>query len=539
MRPGPRSSGDRDPANATNRNVNWTKGLGLRRERHVSPATTLGDGVATATFTSYDGGTYPRACVLRATAADGSGFYADSTVTVSGPPITVTLADYKSGTTESETTSIAPNAIGAVDTFALTSSATSTVTGATVTLTYSTGTPVAAVGIYPNADCTGTPYVTAANPPAGANALTFSSNITATMSQTNYYVCITAKAHTAFTGSPTVTGRITGARDSSIVSGTDPGSATLTLDSTNPGTPNLTAATGVSGGANLTWSNPADTDLSQVVILKSSATITATATDGLTYSVGNTIGNGTVAYVGPIATTAAVAGLTVGTWYFRVLVLDTHGNYSLASVERTATVTAFIGEGDLTPNSTRPAVSIINPVGGPVGASLRVQARVASPETGGNITTVTLLIDGVAYGTAMSKSNFYGTTDISGVWQVDVSGLGVGPHTLQVRAFNVANSAPNPVWPVLSRKVSINVPSLTNKGDGNLLVRDNSSQLCSRLPRGIRPQLGDDQQRQGLLVARPAATATRRTGRGTSASSARRSRRRPTRRKRRRRRSGT
>ncbi len=409
--------------------------------------------------------------------------------TPSGAVVTLTLADFKTGTSESTTTPIAPNAKAAVDTFALTSSATSTVTGATVTLTYSTGTPVAAVGIYPAADCTGTPYVTASSPPAGANALTFTSNISATTTQTNYYVCVTAKDHALFTGSPTVTGRITALATTSTVTGTDPGSATLTLDNTAP-TPIVSGLSGTagSGQVNVAWTTePSDADFATggevIVLVKVGSAPTGVPTEGVNYSGSETVGDGTVGCVAaPGVKGCPVTGLNTGTqYYFKAFARDVRLNYSATSLSiGPFSPTAYVGEGDTGDNSTKPSVSIINPAGGPVGLPLRVQARVSVPTGGVSVGAVTLQIDGANYGTMLPSAR-YGTTATSGVWEIQVNSLTAGVRTLQVKAFNtklpVAES-------VLSRKVSVTYDA-TKKGDGNLLVRDNSSQLCSDCHAGV------------------------------------------------------
>ncbi len=132
-------------------------------------------------------------------------------------------------------------------------------------------------------------------------------------------------------------------------------------------------------------------------------------------------------------------------------------------------------EGDPTANSTKPVVVIVNPskgatvsCDGPAGTvGFRVQADVTS---GTAITAVTLSTDtGTTFGTTMTQNANYGALTTAGIWEATMK-LAPGAYVLVVRATNASGF-------VDSGRVQI-VVNPKGVGDGNLLVRDNSSQLC-------------------------------------------------------------
>jgi tetrahydromethanopterin S-methyltransferase subunit F len=88
----------------------------------------------------------------------------------------------------------------------------------------------------------------------------------------------------------------------------------------------------------LTYRTPADADYHSTVILRSTTPITATPTEGVTYTVEQSIGNATVACIdtaGVAATTSSCVaeGLTNGTTYhFAAFARDNEGNYSLPTI---------------------------------------------------------------------------------------------------------------------------------------------------------------------------------------------------------------
>ncbi len=148
---------------------------------------------------------------------------------------------------------------------------------------------------------------------------------------------------------------------------------------------------------------------------------------------------------------------------------------------------SYSSYGDGTPGSLLPVLAIMNPGNGAsVSASaVKVQARVFSPKnaSGGSQLidgsgtpprVVTLSVDGGA-AQAMTYSTKYGGTQYeSGIWEPTTAGsvtIGTGPHTLQITATNASGT-------VKSAPITVTGYS-SGTGDGRLLVRDNSSQLCN------------------------------------------------------------
>ncbi len=138
--------------------------------------------------------------------------------------------------------------------------------------------------------------------------------------------------------------------------------------------------------------------------------------------------------------------------------------------------------GDGTPGSIAPMVAILNPyapadsqaIVSPGVPGVKVQARVFSPKNGTNtqaISSVKVYVDGLS--TPMSQNPNFGTATDSGIFETTVpsTSLPSGSHTIQVEAAN-------PSGTVRSSLVNVTVPASGLKGDGYLLVRDNSNMLC-------------------------------------------------------------
>ncbi len=147
---------------------------------------------------------------------------------------------------------------------------------------------------------------------------------------------------------------------------------------------------------------------------------------------------------------------------------------------------------DNSTNAAFPVAVVVNPVDGnavtsyattdPATASypgFKVQVQIASPTA---LTSVVVNYSGTASGsTALAQNAAYGGTATSGIWET--SGpvhlrLAPGAYVLQAVATNGAGSAS-------SAKVLVNVTGQrggatgVSGGDGSILVRDNSAQLCS------------------------------------------------------------
>jgi predicted CxxxxCH...CXXCH cytochrome family protein len=140
------------------------------------------------------------------------------------------------------------------------------------------------------------------------------------------------------------------------------------------------------------------------------------------------------------------------------------------------TITAGAAEGDT--SGTRPVVLIVNPGNnttvtsdaplGP-GSGFRVQARVYSPGARALVGNVEVSSDGGGSWTAMPHDTDYGSDPLDGVYETELK-LSPGAYVLVVRAANDAT-------PVMSGRVTVHVRA-PGTGDGNILVRDNASQLC-------------------------------------------------------------
>jgi hypothetical protein len=137
------------------------------------------------------------------------------------------------------------------------------------------------------------------------------------------------------------------------------------------------------------------------------------------------------------------------------------------------TFTVSTGGTEGNPNPAAPMVSIVNPMGGPVSGAFKVQIRVHNPTAGiAGIGSVALSTDnGASWPFAAARNARYDGKNAT-TFEVIVSGLVPGPYTLRARAINAV--------PMTSVSGAVLVTVLpARRGDGNLLVRDNSSQLCA------------------------------------------------------------
>ncbi|MDA2923343.1 DUF2341 domain-containing protein [Acidobacteria bacterium AH-259-L09] len=238
---------------------------------------------------------------------------------------------------------IAPGASATMlDAFTLqASTGTDTVTAATVTLATGTSAGISLVEITSDDGVT-TVYGSASNPPS--DTVSFSPltiNIPVTSTLTQFKVRITPKSHAAMpapAGSEyAVTGTITSFTSTNTQAGTDAASATITIDNLSPG--NVTGASASAGDTQVTvsWTNPTDTDFSNVVILRNTTTISDIPAEGSSPALNSTIGTSIVRFTGSVSPLTDT-GLTNGQIYFyRIFAKDTRGNYSATGVEVSAT----------------------------------------------------------------------------------------------------------------------------------------------------------------------------------------------------------
>ncbi|MCD6391997.1 MAG: hypothetical protein J7M40_00665 [Planctomycetes bacterium] len=105
------------------------------------------------------------------------------------------------------------------------------------------------------------------------------------------------------------------------------------VDTTAPGTVNNALVDGTAQGIQLTWDNPADSDFEGVIIIRrASQPVTRGPSRGRDYSVGNSLGGGTIVYVGS-GESFADTGLIIGTkYYYSIHAFDRARNYSDATI---------------------------------------------------------------------------------------------------------------------------------------------------------------------------------------------------------------
>ncbi|HET8542435.1 MAG TPA: CxxxxCH/CxxCH domain-containing protein, partial [Anaeromyxobacter sp.] len=374
---------------------------------------------------------------------------------------------------------VAPGAAArALDAFTLqTTAGTDVVTSATVTLAAGSWVALAAVSIQNTSACNqATPLGT--NAPGSSVVTIALAGVTATPTLTTYHVCVTPKAHAAMPTPPgaehAVTGTVTAISSTNPATYADATSATITVDNRSPGNATWGAITPASNQVTLAWTAPADADFTQVVVLRNAnAPVVDGPAEGAILAPGDLLPNSRVVCV-QAAGPCVDGGLTNGTpYYYRAFAKDGNGNYAIG----VSAGPAYPGTNNLPVGSAdgaRPMVSILNPGDGAVvsGSTLqpfRVQARVWSPSLA--IQAVELTTNGGASWAPLSKSANYGGTATSGVWEGQPT-LAAGSYSLVVRARNDAaawiNSAPVGV-----------IVKAPGTGDGRMLVRDNSSQLCS------------------------------------------------------------
>lgn len=169
--------------------------------------------------------------------------------------------------------------------------------------------------------------------------------IAVTSSATDYKIMITPKTHANMPAVPgasyATTATVTAITATYTTTGTDTDSATITVD--NASAANVTSTSGSAGSTQVTldYTNPADSDLNSIVVLRrAGSAVTDVPVEGTAYTGGETIGSATVATgcvdtsVTPSAAENCTAtGLTNGTAYhFKIFTKDSRGNYDAGVV---------------------------------------------------------------------------------------------------------------------------------------------------------------------------------------------------------------
>ncbi len=264
---------------------------------------------------------------------DSRGNYNVGTVP-SGSPATPNATTTLGNGTNPGSVTIAPSApVTDLNNFSIqTNSGTDDITGLTVTFATGTAASLSLVEITTTGDvdvCTDV-----ANP--GTDAVTFTGcTISATTVLTDYKVRITPKTHANMPVPPglnySVTGTVTSFTGTNTQLGTDSGSATITVDNLSPANVNGASAIPDDAQVALDWTNPVDSDFSNVLILKNTVSITDVPIEGSSPSVNDGIGSSTVIYSGT-GISLIDSGLTNGTtYYYKIFSKDTNGNYSVGT----------------------------------------------------------------------------------------------------------------------------------------------------------------------------------------------------------------
>jgi hypothetical protein len=202
--------------------------------------------------------------------------------------------------------------------------------------------------------------------------------------------------------------------------------------------------------------------------------VTATAAYGAT--VGRTFAMGIApadVVAAPVAGGSAVTGTSGG---------------SVAGSAFTLAAPAGIVEGDPTPRSTKPGVAIFNPgKGAVVSGSFLLQVLVQSPTPGGaaDVTAVGYSTTGTSPSTCAPAAGLARNVNYDGkvgtnatMWQKVLTFGAAGADFPSEGAYTLVACAANASGSVSSAPVTVTVRK-AGTGDGNLLVRDNSSQLCA------------------------------------------------------------
>lgn len=265
------------------------------------------------------------------------------------------------------------------------------------------------------------------------------------------------------------------------VTGSDAASSTITIDNGSPANVLWEGLTSAGGTITLDW---AGTPNPYVLVLRREiGPVENLPLEGATYTASTTYGTSRVVFA---ATGASYpdAGLVTRPYYYRVFTRDSCNNYS-AGTPLGPIYPDGTGEGDASPNSLKPVVGILNPGPGPASNPFRVQIRVFSPEqqaiarvrlygNSGAGDQVLADSDAAFAGPKLVRNTNYDDPGnaYSAIYEV-TGGLTVGATgTWTLRAW-----AQNASGFVYSGGVGVIVGG--TKGDGRLLVRDNSDQLCA------------------------------------------------------------
>jgi predicted CxxxxCH...CXXCH cytochrome family protein len=334
-------------------------------------------------------------------------------------------------------------------------------------------------------DAAGTPYGSAA-PASDTVPISLGTGIAAPLepaTPATYYVRIVPKGHAAMPPPPggayavaaTVAG-ISSANPTKLVN--DSASGTVTIDNLAPARPAWGAVTVSSGSVSLAWVPPADAPF-VVLLRRTGGAILDAPVDG--QPVGATLGASDVIYAGTGLTIANVAA-NGSAYHYRLSARDACGNHG-GGAALGPIVPPGPAEGDPARWSSKPTVAIVNPTTGAVTTGpFRVQVRVTSPPDASGVPQpiewVKLTTDGSTTVTAawreLTRNANFGQAGDVAMYELQLSSLPAATYTLRARARNASGEASS-----AAIGIRVNDAAGGKKGDGNLLVRDNASRLCS------------------------------------------------------------
>lgn len=236
-----------------------------------------------------------------------------------------------------------------VDAFTLqTSSGTDTITAVAVSLSVGSSAGVSLVEITDNGG--GTVYGSVTTPSSDTIAVALAPSISVTTTSTQYKVRVTPKAHAALPAPPgsiyAVTAAVTGWTGANGHAGSDTAGTTVAIDNLSPGDVSGSTATAGNAVVWLAWTPPADADLASVIVVRrSGSAVTDAPTEGMSYSVGDTIGSSVVACVAVVPLAAcADTGLTNGTpYHYKIFARDSRSNDAIGIVPAGSPATPVAG----------------------------------------------------------------------------------------------------------------------------------------------------------------------------------------------------
>ncbi len=218
-----------------------------------------------------------------------------------------------------------------LDAFTLgTNRGTDAVTGITVTLKNGTLPAIALLEIVDNA---GNSVGSVANPTS--NPVTVPVSLTVGTTPSAFRIRITPKSASAMPPpsagqSYDVTGTVTSVACSNVLSGSDPASATVTIDNLSPPDPIRTTVVVGDKQITLNWNNQGSP--AGVLLVRDLTPITVSPTEGTNYLASQTLGGSAkVVYVGLAGTFTDTQVVNGVAYYYKLFAYDSCGNYSSGS----------------------------------------------------------------------------------------------------------------------------------------------------------------------------------------------------------------